>query len=160
MAPSPQLDHSTNSPLEDTHSNTSPPIAHGSIINNHSQLILRPPSHLKDYICNHISLSTDFPLANYFSLSHLSHSHCAFLTNIIAHQEPRSYSQAMKYSEWCNAMAKEIQALESNNTWSLCSLPDGKITHWLNGSTKLNIDPMVQLRDIKSLFSYQRLYSR
>ena len=122
MAPSPQLDHSTNSPpiYEDTHSNTSSAIALGSIINNHSQQIRHPPGHLKDYICKHISLSTDFLLANYFSLSHLSHSHCAFLTNIIAHQEPRSYSQAMKSSEWCDAMAKEIQALESNNIWSLC----------------------------------------
>ena len=41
-------------------------------------------------------------------------------------QEPHSYSQAMKSVEWSDAMAKEIQALESNNTWSLCPLPNGK----------------------------------
>ena len=32
----------------------------------------------------------------------------------------------MKSIEWHDAMAREIQALESNNTWSLCSLPKGK----------------------------------
>ena len=32
----------------------------------------------------------------------------------------------MKSVEWCDAMAREIQALESNNTWSLCPLPNGK----------------------------------
>ena len=32
----------------------------------------------------------------------------------------------MKYVEWRDAMEKEIQALESNNTWSLSSLLEGK----------------------------------
>ena len=111
---------------------------------NHPQRIHRPSSHLKDYIYNHISFSTIFSLANYFPLSQLSHSHHAFLTNFLENQEPRSYSQAMKFVEWCDAMAKEIQALESNNTWSLCSLPKRKlpigckwvykIKYWSDGS--------------------------
>ena len=67
-----------------------------------------------------------FPLANHFCLLNLSFSHQAFLTNIIENQEPKSFSQAMKSIEWCDAMAKEIQTLESNNTWSLCSLAEGK----------------------------------
>lgn len=33
----------------------------------------------------------------------------------------------MKSVEWREAMAKEIQALESNNTWSLCPLLEGKL---------------------------------
>ena len=32
----------------------------------------------------------------------------------------------MKFVEWPDAMAKEIKALESNNTWSLSSLLEGK----------------------------------
>ena len=32
----------------------------------------------------------------------------------------------MKSAEWRDAMAKEIHALKSNKTWSLCSLPKGK----------------------------------
>ena len=69
------------------------------------------PKISKGYICNHISYSTNFPLANYFSLSRLSRSHCVFLINIIESQEPQSYSQAMKSIEWHDAMAREIQAL-------------------------------------------------
>ena len=61
-----------------------------------------------------------------FSLSSFSHSHRSFLTNIIKNQEPQSYSQPMKSIEWRDAMEKEIQALESNNTWSLSSLLEGK----------------------------------
>ncbi|CAJ2662218.1 unnamed protein product [Trifolium pratense] len=50
----------------------------------------------------------------------------AFLINIIENKEPKSYSQAIQSAEWREAMAKEIQALESNNTWVLCPLPEGK----------------------------------
>lgn len=49
-----------------------------------------------------------------------------FLTNVIENQELKSFYQAMKSIEWHDAMAKEIQILESNNTWSLCSLLEGK----------------------------------
>lgn len=69
---------------------------------------------------------TNFPLANHFCLSNLRVFHWAFLINIIENQGPKSFSQAMKSIEWCDAMAKEIQTLESNNTWSLCSLAEGK----------------------------------
>lgn len=58
------------------------------------------------------SLSTDFPLANYSSLSHLTYSHRAFLTNVINNQEPRFYSQVIKSIEWSDAIALEIRALE------------------------------------------------
>ena len=34
----------------------------------------------------------------------------------------------MKSVHWRDVMAKEIQALESNHTWSLCSLPPNKIS--------------------------------
>ena len=117
-----------NSPLifEDTHTNNSPSIERSFITNKPPPRDRQPLGHLKDYICNHISLSTAFPLANYLSLSSFSHSHRSFVTNIIEHQEPQSYSQAMKSVQWRDAMEKEIQALESNNTWSLSSFPEGK----------------------------------
>ena len=88
----------------------------------------RPPAHLNDYICTNISSSTTFPLATYFSLSNLSHSHRVFLSNVIENHKPSSFSQAMKSVHWRDVMAKEIQALESNHTWSLCSLPPNKIS--------------------------------
>ena len=33
--------------------------------------------------------------------------------------EPTSYSQIVKDSRWVDAMNKELQALESNNTWTV-----------------------------------------
>nr|KYP38661.1 Retrovirus-related Pol polyprotein from transposon TNT 1-94 [Cajanus cajan] len=124
----PQDDNSTNSQSlsEDASSNDISSTETSLPPTNHSQHPRRPPHHLKDYVCNHIKSITNFPLANYLSLSNLSNSHQAFLTNIIDNQEPKSFSQAMKSAEWREAMAKEIQALESNNTWSLCPLPQGK----------------------------------
>ena len=50
-----------------------------------------------------------------------------FLSNIIENDEPSSFLQAMKSAHWRDAMAKEINALESNHTWSLCSLPNDKV---------------------------------
>nr|GEW34166.1 hypothetical protein [Tanacetum cinerariifolium] len=41
--------------------------------------------------------------------------------------EPQSYTQAIKDFRWIDAMSKELQALEANNTWSLTTLPQGKI---------------------------------
>ena len=65
----------------------------------------------------------------------------------------------MKYAEWRDARAKEIQALESNNAWSLCSIPKGKspigykwaykIKYWYVGSIeryKAHLLPKVILK--------------
>lgn len=124
-ADSPLPDHSIGSPsISDVRPSSDSPST--PIIHPHPPRVRRPPMRLNDYICNHISLSTDFPLANFFSLSRFSRSHRVFLTNVIKTQEPRSYSQAIKSIEWRDAMATEIRALESNKTWSLCQLPNGK----------------------------------
>ncbi|KAL2235336.1 UNVERIFIED_CONTAM: Retrovirus-related Pol polyprotein from transposon RE1, partial [Sesamum indicum] len=40
--------------------------------------------------------------------------------------ETKWFSEAQKHLEWRNAMKQEIDALEKNNTWELCSLPEGK----------------------------------
>ena len=63
-----------------------------------------------------ITFATKFPLGRYFSLSHFKQSHQAYLSTIVAHDAPRSISRAMKSIHWCEAMATEIKALESNNT--------------------------------------------
>ena len=48
------------------------------------------------------------------------------MAKIIDHNEPRTYSEANKFPVWRDAMSVELSALESNNTWSICSLPPGK----------------------------------
>ncbi|GKB82293.1 uncharacterized mitochondrial protein-like protein [Tanacetum coccineum] len=42
-------------------------------------------------------------------------------------REPQSFTQASKDVKWIEAMNKEIQALEQNKTWTLTTLPQGKI---------------------------------
>ncbi|GKA13577.1 retrovirus-related pol polyprotein from transposon TNT 1-94 [Tanacetum coccineum] len=40
--------------------------------------------------------------------------------------EQQSYTQAIKDVRWVDAMSKEMQALEANNTWTIASLPPNK----------------------------------
>ncbi|GJV87396.1 putative mitochondrial protein [Tanacetum coccineum] len=48
------------------------------------------------------------------------------VTNINKTVEPHTYLQASKNPRWVEAMHKEIQALESNCTWAITTLPIGK----------------------------------
>ncbi|KAJ0556958.1 putative RNA-directed DNA polymerase [Helianthus annuus] len=40
--------------------------------------------------------------------------------------EPESFTEAVKYTEWLNAMKDELMALERHHTWSLTKLPSDK----------------------------------
>ncbi|KAK3016845.1 hypothetical protein RJ639_006384 [Escallonia herrerae] len=71
--------------------------------------------------------STVYPLPHNISYSKFSRTHTAFLAAISSVNEPKYFSQAMKHAHWRDAMAKEISALEANNTWTLVPLPSGKL---------------------------------
>jgi len=49
----------------------------------------------------------------------LSQNYLQYSLALFANCEPRSYGEAEKNPEWREAMAKEIEALERNNTWLL-----------------------------------------
>ena len=51
----------------------------------------------------------------------------SFVAQIGSISEPQSYSEAVLHSEWQKAMASELQALQANGTWTLTTLPTGKI---------------------------------
>ena len=81
---------------------------------------LKPPKYLEDYHCN--ATKHQCGLVQYKDI------HCA--TNTITSKseffEPRYFKEAINIPHWKKAMNKEIQALESNQTWDIVSLPIGK----------------------------------
>ncbi|KAJ9552385.1 hypothetical protein OSB04_016430 [Centaurea solstitialis] len=97
-----------------------------------------PPRHLNDYVVelppsvDHTKTapnqgsSTVHPISNYLSYDKFSDSHKMFLAAITSNDEPTCFQQAMQDPKWVEAMKKEIQALEQNETWTLETLPKGK----------------------------------
>ncbi|XP_031494234.1 uncharacterized mitochondrial protein AtMg00820-like [Nymphaea colorata] len=69
---------------------------------------------------------TRYPIANYLHLQHFSPNYQAFFTSLLGHSEPSSFHKAMQFSEWRNAMAVEVRALEENSTWDVIDLPPNK----------------------------------
>jgi len=49
-----------------------------------------------------------------------------FLAAIHAKHEPTTYSEAVKDAQWREAMQREIQALETNETWVIEDMPANK----------------------------------
>ena len=74
----------------------------------------KPPTHLQDFFCGMVQI-TDF-----FAEFHALHAQLEQYT------EPKSYEEAAKKPEWIQAIQKEIEALNNNNTWDLVDLPAGK----------------------------------
>ncbi|GJT23079.1 retrovirus-related pol polyprotein from transposon TNT 1-94 [Tanacetum coccineum] len=94
------------------------------------------------------SSGTRYPIANYVTCSNLKFSakYRAFLASVTSSSEPTRYSQAIKEKNWCDAMKAEIDALESNGTWELVTLPPGKKAigcKWVY-KTKYNSDSTVE----------------
>lgn len=56
---------------------------------------------------------------------HQAHLSTRTIINFLT-QEPNTYNQAKPYAEWRNAMTKEIDALITNNTWTLVPRPSYK----------------------------------
>lgn len=60
------------------------------------------------------------------SYEKLSYEYRAYICVIALHPEPTSFTQAKFFDEWIKAMNEELLALESTDTWSICSLPPDK----------------------------------
>ncbi|KAF3630981.1 hypothetical protein T459_01112 [Capsicum annuum] len=67
-----------------------------------------------------------YSLANYISYDHLPSRFQACIAASSADTEPSSYKEAVTDSRWVEAMKAQIDALESNHTWELVTLPEGK----------------------------------
>ncbi|RDY03102.1 hypothetical protein CR513_13355, partial [Mucuna pruriens] len=82
------------------------------------QLFKTPPSTALQFQC---LLLLSLIIYNKFSPFHK-----AFLSAITSHDEPKTFSQVVKHSKWCEAMIQEIKALKENNISTLELLLEGK----------------------------------
>ena len=67
-----------------------------------------------------------YPIINYVTCDNFSNAHINYLAAITKVVEPRYFHEAVKDVKWRDAMAKEIKALEMNETWTIVDLPVGK----------------------------------
>jgi len=69
---------------------------------------------------------TVYPLSAYLSYTHLSPHHKVYTAQLTLLKEPTSFSQAVQYPQWREAMHHEIAALQATGIWSLVHLPSHK----------------------------------
>ncbi|KAL0337523.1 UNVERIFIED_CONTAM: Retrovirus-related Pol polyprotein from transposon RE1 [Sesamum calycinum] len=93
------------------------------------------PIWLSDYVCSCTETSITCSPDTY-SLAHMS-----FVAQISSVQEPKTYLQASFDPHWIKAMDQELQALETNGTWELTSLPPHKKTIGSRWVFKLKYNP-------------------
>lgn len=88
----------------------------------------KAPAYLNDYqtglVCSKATVK--YPIGEVLSDERFSLSHKCFLTAITTEKIPKSFEEAMHDPRWREAMQREIDALELNETWSLESLPTSK----------------------------------
>ena len=110
----------------------------------HGKRTRKPPGHLQDYVfystCpRDLSSSTKdssslpkassgkpYPITHYVTCDKFSNAHRHYLAAISKVVEPGFFHEVVKEPKWREAMAKQIEALEDNNTWSVKELPPGK----------------------------------
>ncbi|KAL0404417.1 UNVERIFIED_CONTAM: Retrovirus-related Pol polyprotein from transposon RE2 [Sesamum radiatum] len=86
-----------------------------SCVLRRSERSRQPNTRLKDYVC--LTAHCVDPSASPTIQSSSS--------AITVETEPNRFVDAVKDPRWCDAMAKEIAALESNRTWTIEDLPPG-----------------------------------
>ena len=114
-------------------------IVFGSVPRPNSPLNLRkstkphkPPSYLQDYSCQFVTskpLSGEpYDIFACLTYANLSKNYRQFVMAVDSSSpNPTSFSEAVQSFDWRAAMDKEIAALELTNTWTLTTLPPGKV---------------------------------
>ncbi|CAJ2668236.1 unnamed protein product [Trifolium pratense] len=78
--------------------------------------------------CSNVSSGiSSYPLSSFLSYDNCSPHYTHFCCTISSIAEPKTFTQANKLECWREAMATELHALAKNNTWSVVSLPPGKV---------------------------------
>ncbi|GJX14375.1 ribonuclease H-like domain-containing protein [Tanacetum coccineum] len=79
------------------------------------------PAKFNDYV---VGSSRKYGLEKYVSYSNLSKNNYCFSTTLNKSSKPTTYYEAVKNPNWIKAMNNEIDALNRNNTWTICDLPE------------------------------------
>ncbi|GJU85880.1 ribonuclease H-like domain-containing protein [Tanacetum coccineum] len=88
-----------------------------------SSRVPKMPAKFNDYVVNS---SKKYGLEKYVTYTNLNTSNYRFSTNLNKSSKPTSYFEAVKNPNWIEAMNNEIEALNRNNTWTVCDLPMGR----------------------------------
>ncbi|CAM8942273.1 unnamed protein product [Rhodiola kirilowii] len=89
-----------------------------------STRVRKPPARLKDFVCG--TTVTRYPISDFVQYKTCSPSHMRYIFQVSSIVEPTSYAQASKDPKWQAAMEKELNALQTNNTWVFTPLPPNK----------------------------------
>ncbi|GJR20152.1 putative RNA-directed DNA polymerase [Tanacetum coccineum] len=121
-----------NSSSEGNVPSTSGPLSQRNLPENSSQgkpdlrrstRSVKLPAKFNDYVVNS---NRKYGLEKYVTYSNLNPTNYCFSTTLNKSSEPSSYSEAVKNPNWVEAMNNEIEALNRNNTWTICDLPPGR----------------------------------
>ncbi|TYK18103.1 Cysteine-rich RLK (receptor-like protein kinase) 8 [Cucumis melo var. makuwa] len=98
-----------------------------------STRITKPPSYLQAYHCSLLTTqspptqkSTKYPMNQYLSYQALFPTYKYSILQTSTKKEQSFYHEAVVSQEWCEAMKAELEAMETNQTWSIVPLPKGK----------------------------------
>ncbi|GJV96016.1 ribonuclease H-like domain-containing protein [Tanacetum coccineum] len=84
-----------------------------------SKLLIR----LNDYV---LSSNVKYGIEKYMNYSRLSRPNMCFATSLNKSVKPTCLCDAMSNPNWVDAMNNEIEALNRNNTWTICDLHAGR----------------------------------
>lgn len=59
-------------------------------------------------------------------MRNVANEHINFMANVYQIKEPHNFAQPQRQQEWRDVVDREIDALESNKTWSITDLPSEK----------------------------------
>nr|GEX10939.1 ribonuclease H-like domain-containing protein [Tanacetum cinerariifolium] len=79
---------------------------------------------------NVVGNSRKYGLEKYVSYSNTSAPNMYFSTNLQKSFELNTHYEALKDTRWVDAMNNEIEALNRNNTWTICDLFKGRKPVW------------------------------
>ncbi|GJV50332.1 ribonuclease H-like domain-containing protein [Tanacetum coccineum] len=81
------------------------------------------PKNYNDFV---VESKVKYGLEKYVGYSKLNSEFFCFVTQLNKTREPKTYSEASKYSHWTNVMNQKIDALLRNGNWDLVYLPKGR----------------------------------